>query len=93
VLSNIGGAQEQVTNGINGFLFSPGDIEQLAAHLRRLLSAPLRQRMGESAATIVRERFALGTMISQYQSLLEHVTSLRVLKASTGSNGPTPSIA
>ena len=70
VLSNLGGAAEQVEPGVNGYLFPPGDIDALADCLGKLNSAPLRSAMGQAAARKVRERFTEAAMISAYENVL-----------------------
>lgn len=71
VMSDLGGAREQVIPGENGFLFEPGDTEALAAHLHALTSRPLRERFGDAGAARVRARFTLGAMTAQYSDCLE----------------------
>lgn len=74
VLTRIGGAEEQVTNGATGFLFEPADVEALTQHLRTLSNAELRQRMGLSAAQVVREKFTtqrmIGAFMQEFQALV-----------------------
>ena len=38
--SNIGGIPEQVTDGWNGYLFEPGNAEELAEKIQRLVADP-----------------------------------------------------
>jgi glycosyltransferase involved in cell wall biosynthesis len=74
VMSNLGGAGEQVIPGEHGFLFPPGDIDALSAHLRALTSRALRTRLGEAGARRVRERFTLQSMIARFTDCLEELT-------------------
>ena len=73
VLSRIGGAEEQVTDGVNGLLFEPGDIDALARHLARLADAPTRERMARAAEQRVRNGFEESRMIGEYAALLSAV--------------------
>jgi glycosyltransferase involved in cell wall biosynthesis len=66
VMSDVGGASEQVVHGQNGFLFEPGDIEALAAHLQSLTSEALRTRMGHAAAQRVRQLYTSDTMNERF---------------------------
>ena len=66
VMSDVGGACEQVVHGEQGFLFPPGDIPALADRLQDLTSAPLRARLGEAAARRVRERFTVQGMADRF---------------------------
>ena len=77
VMSNTGGAAEQVVPGEQGFLFEPGDLEALAAHLRALTSRALRARLGEAGARRVRERFTLQAMTDRFTDCLESLIGAR----------------
>lgn len=66
VLSDLGGAREQVTHGEHGFLFQPGDIAALTLHLEALTSRPLRLELGAAAARRVRELFTVQAMTSRF---------------------------
>jgi len=70
VMSDLGGAGEQVIPGLNGFLFAPGDIEALAMHLKVLTSPALRTRLGEAAASRVRELFTVQRMTARFTACL-----------------------
>ena len=74
VLTRIGGAEEQVRHGINGFLYEPGDIAALAHLLRRLTAATDRLSMGAVAARDVRERFTIQRMVDRFTEELLRVT-------------------
>jgi glycosyltransferase involved in cell wall biosynthesis len=66
VMSDIGGASEQVVHGQTGLLFEPRDIAGLTEQLTTLGSAALRARMGAAAERRVRELFSLRTMTSGF---------------------------
>jgi glycosyltransferase involved in cell wall biosynthesis len=74
VLTRIGGAEEQVRHGTNGFLYEPGDVAALAHLLRRLTAATDRLSMGAVAARDVRERFTIQRMIGRFTEELQRVT-------------------
>ncbi|MGA7538163.1 MAG: glycosyltransferase [Steroidobacteraceae bacterium] len=75
VISDLGGAGEQLTHGEHGFLFPPGDIAALSAHLCALTSPALRARFGAAAARRVRERFTVQAMTAQFTDCLEALTN------------------
>ena len=75
VLTRVGGAEEQVQHGSNGFLFEPGDVAALAHLLRRLTAATDRLSMGATAARDVRERFTIQRMVQRFTEELERVTA------------------
>jgi glycosyltransferase involved in cell wall biosynthesis len=66
VMSDIGGASEQVVHGQTGLLFEPHDIAALTEQLTTLESAALRARMGAAAERRVRELYSLRTMTSGF---------------------------
>jgi glycosyltransferase involved in cell wall biosynthesis len=74
VLTRIGGAEEQVRHGTNGFLYERGDVAALAQLLRRLTAATDRLSMGAVAARDVRERFTIQRMIERFSDELLRVT-------------------
>lgn len=73
VMSETGGAAELIVNGKHGFLFAPGDIEALTAHLGVLISAPLRAQLGAAAARRVRERFTVQQMAGRFADCIDHL--------------------
>jgi len=77
VLTRIGGAEEQVQHGINGFLFERGDVATLAHLLRRMTAATDRLSMGAVAARDVRERFTIRRMIERFSEELLRVAAAK----------------
>src|SRR5581483_9674997 len=73
VMTDIGGASEQVVHGQTGFLFEPGDIEALCGHLATLESASLRARMGSAARRRVAQLFTVEAMTAGFT---DQVTNL-----------------
>ena len=73
VMSDIGGASEQVLHGQTGLLFEPGDIPALAGHLNTLTDESVRARMGAAAQRRVRQLFTVDTMTAGFS---EHVERL-----------------
>jgi glycosyltransferase involved in cell wall biosynthesis len=70
VMSEIGGAAEQVVPGENGFLFTPGDVASLRQHLTTLASEPLRIRMGAAAAERVRRDYRVERMSAAFENAI-----------------------
>jgi glycosyltransferase involved in cell wall biosynthesis len=73
VMSDIGGASEQVVHGQTGLLFEPHDIAALTEQLTTLGSAALRARMGAAAERRVRELFSLRTMTSGFTAQMSRL--------------------
>jgi glycosyltransferase involved in cell wall biosynthesis len=77
VLTRIGGAEEQVTDGFNGFVFEPGDIDALAGRLAELQDGPLRRRMGAASRERVEALFSEQRMFAQFKSQIAELARLR----------------
>lgn len=73
VVSDIGGASEQVEHGENGFLFPRGDIRCLADHLCSLSNRVQQERFGGRAREIVERRFGVNKMIREYSRLFHRI--------------------
>jgi glycosyltransferase involved in cell wall biosynthesis len=67
VLTRIGGAEEQVIAGKNGFLYEPGDIEALSDNLAELQSESTRNRMGTASRERVESLFSESRMMEQFE--------------------------
>ncbi len=66
VMTRVGGAEEQVQQGVSGFLFEPGDIEALTSHLAALSDPQQRRTMGEAARQSVRQMFTSERMMAAF---------------------------
>ncbi|MCU7878591.1 MAG: glycosyltransferase [Candidatus Thiodiazotropha sp. (ex Lucinoma borealis)] len=69
VMSTIGGAAEQVQDGVNGYLFPVGDVDALAEALRKLADSVHREELGKRAREVVERNFDLNTMLLKYARL------------------------
>jgi glycosyltransferase involved in cell wall biosynthesis len=90
VLSDLGGAGEQVVHGQHGFLFPPGDIAALSRHLLSLTDRTLRARLGEAAARRVRERFTVQGMTARFTDCLESLAREPLRKPREAKLSPSP---
>lgn len=77
VMSRIGGAAEQVTDGVDGYTFKAGDIDELVSCLGKLADPEVRRAMGANARRTIVERFDLDTMVRGYEDLLRAVPDAR----------------
>jgi glycosyltransferase involved in cell wall biosynthesis len=73
VMSNIGGASEQIVSGYNGYLYSRGDVSALANALRLLGNVDVCNGLGTEARQRVRDLFSFGPMLRKYESLFAEV--------------------
>lgn len=73
VMSDVGGASEQVVHGHTGLLFEPHDVAALTEQLATLASATLRARMGAAAERRVHELFTLRTMTDGFTAQMSRL--------------------
>ncbi|MCS7220088.1 MAG: glycosyltransferase family 4 protein [Anaerolineae bacterium] len=74
VASDIGGIPTAVDHGRNGLLFPPGDVDQLAGHIGRLLDEPgLACALGEAARAKAVEQFSLERMVRDTEAVFLRV--------------------
>jgi glycosyltransferase involved in cell wall biosynthesis len=69
VSSDIGGASEQVIDGVNGFIFPPGDRNALASKIEAIIEGNLFETMGRNSRQMVCDKFNMQTMVGRYQQL------------------------
>ena len=75
VLTNHGGAREIIIDGETGWLTPPGDVEAMAAAIRRglELDAESRQRMAEKAVDNIRRNFSKESMCAKTLAVYNEV--------------------
>lgn len=74
VASAVGGLGEAVVEGESGLLVPPGDVEALAAALRRLLDdGALRARLAAGGPARVAQGFLATQMVAAYRRLYEEI--------------------
>lgn len=67
VMSDIGGAAEQIVEGQNGYLFPAGDITRLAGAILQAREMNLDGAMGRNARQSVSDRFSLERMVAKFE--------------------------
>lgn len=75
IMSDIGGANEQVEHGETGFLYSPGDLPALTGHITTLADCHLRINMGKRGWARALKLYTLPKMIDGYSSLLQSIVT------------------
>jgi L-malate glycosyltransferase len=74
IATRVGGVPELITDGVDGFLESVGEIDAHAARAIELLTDPvLHQRMSRAARRTAVERFATSRIIPEYERYYEDV--------------------
>jgi len=87
VSTTVGGIPEAITDGIEGLLVSPGDVERLALALRFVIENPAHaSRMGASARDKVETTFEASQAMKPLTSLYEELARLRGISESPQSN-------
>jgi glycosyltransferase involved in cell wall biosynthesis len=102
VMTRIGGAAEQVEDGVDGWLYPAGDVPALAEALGRFAQPGRAFAMGRLAAARTRARFDVARMVAQYRDMLEELAARHpkrvgarahhdAMSAGAGQSGAEPS--
>jgi glycosyltransferase involved in cell wall biosynthesis len=76
IATSVGAIPEAMTDGTEGFLVPPGDVDALADRMRRLgTDACLRERMGGAARERVEKDFSLERMCDKLLAIYQEVLS------------------
>lgn len=70
LMSDVGGAREQVEHGVNGLVFVPGDVAAFANCLDTCWDPQRAQAMGAAARARVERDFSISSMVGHYEALL-----------------------
>ena len=75
VASKVGGIPLQIKNGVDGFLLNPNDKRGFADVIVQLLKEPkLAKELGKNGKEVVREKFLITRLLSDYLDVLNSVT-------------------
>jgi len=78
VATPTGGTSEIVLDGENGLLFTPGNPEDLAQKIARLVDDPeSRRKLAKAGKQTVTERFTMTKMMDDIESFLQDVAGVR----------------
>lgn len=78
VATDVGGTNEIIRDGENGFLVPPGNSVKLAEKIMLLLlNENIAKEFGENAFTFVRKNYDISLMISSYESLYQSLLKRR----------------
>lgn len=85
IASRLGAAAELVAEGETGWLFRPGDPEDLAARIRAALSQPAEcRRLGEAARQTYLARFTPGPAYDRLMEIYQSATATRAAGSRPG---------
>jgi glycosyltransferase involved in cell wall biosynthesis len=80
VSTRVGGVPDVVTDGVDGLLCDPGDVDGLAAALEQLAVDPeLRGRLGEAGRTRVLSRYSVERLVDDVDALYRDLLAERGL--------------
>ena len=89
VATDLGSRRELVDHGVTGFLYPPGDVDQLAAAIQSLASTTqLAEKMGRAGWEMVRERYTPAAHFQKLLSLYEGLSALESNRRQTASEIP-----
>jgi glycosyltransferase involved in cell wall biosynthesis len=78
VATRVGGNPELIDDGLDGFMFTPGDAVGLADIIERaLLDGASRERFGAAAREKVVQEFSLQRMVANYRDLYTSLATRR----------------
>ena len=78
ISTNVGAIPELITDGVEGFLIEPGDVEALADRMVRVgADATLRERMGHAGRDLVRKRYSMDAMAETLEALYWQILGRR----------------
>lgn len=78
VASNVGGIPLQITNGEDGFLFEPNDLDGFAKKIIEILKDPKSfKKVGKKGKEKVRNNFLITRLLGDYLDLLNEVLGCR----------------
>jgi sugar transferase (PEP-CTERM/EpsH1 system associated) len=78
IATDVGGNPELVSHGQEGFLFSPGDVNQLAAYVEKIgKNSALRAQFSAAARRRATSQFSLDRMMDAYTNLYSELANRR----------------
>lgn len=73
--TRLGGIPEVIEENVNGLLLAPGNSEELAAAIEKLIADPaIREKMGRMGRKIYEEKFTAEKMVTNIESLYDELT-------------------
>jgi glycosyltransferase involved in cell wall biosynthesis len=76
--TRVGGVPEAIKDGESGLLIDPGNVEQLAESIvRLLLDEELAREMGENGKIYVKSRFDIKKNVTQITNIYEDLISIQ----------------
>lgn len=89
LMTDVGGANEQIVHGVNGYMFPVGDIAALTQHIRLLMAPGHAPALGIKARETVVRHFSVAVMVAQYQNLFQRLARGEPDHSGPGGTSPT----
>lgn len=70
IMTDVGGAREQIRHGIDGYLYPCGHMDQLVTYMIRLTDREIHGRLSKAAEDAATTKFSIETMVSAYENYL-----------------------
>lgn len=87
IASRVGCSREVIRHGLNGLLVEPGDVEELAAALDRLLEdESLRSSLGKAAAETIANEYVVEDKVFELEQMLAGMVRSGERKTAEGGN-------
>ena len=75
IVTNVGGSNELVEEGKNGYLFEPGDVKCLISYMRILLrDSDLRSEMGQKNEAIIEAKFSTKVYAREFEDMVAQLS-------------------
>lgn len=71
VLSDIGGAREMITEGVNGAVYPPGNVFVLKQTIETMILEGKLRAMGRASRKLATNKFTMDLMLTSYRRLIE----------------------
>jgi len=78
IVTDVGGTNELVDVGENGYLFNPGDLASLTKYMKRLIKNPLlRNDMGIHSKNIITTKFSTSVYAKDFENMVQSMFIFR----------------
>jgi glycosyltransferase involved in cell wall biosynthesis len=72
--TDVPGISEVIVDGVNGYIIDPGDADQLADAMRRMISSNRRDSFAKASFELCREQFDISNVVHAYNTIYDSLT-------------------
>lgn len=73
LMTDVGGAREMLEDGVNGYLYAPGAVDELVGRVKDLIDHRSFEEMGRASRQIVAQRFTMQKMVQEYEAIFSEL--------------------